>query len=44
MGMLGRALEKIGNFTGKYHDIDIDRIRNRITQMRNAKTMTIFEI
>lgn len=44
IGMLGRALKKIGDFTGKYHGIDIDRIRNRINQMRNAKVMTIFEI
>ena len=42
--MLGRALKKIGNYTGMYNNMDVDRIRKRITQMQNAREMTIFEI
>ena len=44
IGMLGRALKKIGNYTGMYNNMDVDRIRKRITQMQNAREMTIFEI
>ncbi len=42
--MFGRALEKIGDFTGVYHIIDVDRIRKKITVMRNTKEITRFNI
>jgi len=44
LGMFGRALEKIGDFTGMYHNIDVDRIRKKITEMRNTNEITLFQI
>jgi len=44
LGMFGRALEKIGDFTGMYHNIDVDRIRKKITEMRNTNKITLFQI
>jgi predicted metal-dependent hydrolase len=44
VGMLGRALEKLGDSPAVYGDIDIDRIRNKIKEMQKAKDLTIFEI
>ncbi|MFQ5440063.1 MAG: DUF309 domain-containing protein [Nitrosopumilaceae archaeon] len=44
IGMLGRALEKLGKSPSLYHDIDVDRIRNKVVEMQNSKTLTIFEI
>lgn len=44
IGMFGRALEKLGNFTGMYHNIDVDRIRKRITDMRNIGEIIRFQI
>jgi len=42
--MFGRALEKIGDFSGMYHNIDVDRIRKKITEMQKTKELTIFQI
>jgi len=42
--MFGRALEKIGDFTGMYDNIDVDRIRKKITEMRNTNEITRFQI
>ena len=42
--MFGRALDKIGDFRGLYHNIDVDRIRKKITAMRNSGEMALFKI
>ena len=42
--MFGRALEKIGDFPGMYDKIDVDRIRKKITEMRNTDEITRFQI
>ena len=44
LGMFGRALEKIGDFTGMYHNIDVDKIRKKITEMRNINDISRFQI
>lgn len=44
LGMLGRALEKLGTSPSVYHNIDVDRIRNKINSMQETKTLTRFEI
>ena len=44
LGMLDRAMEKLGTSPTMYHAIDIDRIRKKITEMQKSKTLTIFEI
>ena len=44
IGMLGRALEKLGISPAVYHNIDVDRIRNNIIGMQKSNTLTIFEI
>jgi len=44
LGMFGRALEKIGDFTGMYHNIDVDRIRKLITHMRKTGEITRFQV
>lgn len=44
LGMLGRALEKLGNSPAMYQDIDVDMIRSKIISMQKSKTLTIFEI
>jgi len=43
LGIFGRALEKIGDFSGMYYNIDIDKIRRKITEMRQTKELTIFQ-
>ena len=44
LGMFGRALEKISDFTGMYHNIDVDRIRKLITHMRKTGEITRFQV
>ena len=44
LGMLGRAMEKLGTSPSVYHNIDVDRIRNKITSMQESKSLTKFEI
>lgn len=44
IGMLERALEKLGNSPAMYGNIDVDRIRNKIKEMQKSKDLTIFEI
>ena len=44
IGMLGRALEKLGNSPSLYHDIDVDRIRKNIIEMQQSKNLVIFGI
>lgn len=44
VGMLKRALEKLGTSPSAYHAIDVDRIRKKAVQMQQAGTLTRFEI
>ncbi len=44
IGMLGRALEKLGDSPAVYGNIDVDRIRNKIKEMQTTKDLTVFEI
>jgi len=44
IGMLGRALEKLGDSPAMYGKIDVDRIRNKIKEMQTTKNLAIFEI
>ena len=44
VGMLGRALEKLGDSPAMYGNIDVDMIRNKIKKMQESKDLTIFEI
>ena len=39
-----RALEKLGNSSGEYHDIDIDKIKHTVTEMINSKDVSSFLI
>jgi hypothetical protein len=42
--MLDRVLEKLGNSPALYHNIDVDRIRRKIIDMKKYNTLTRFEI
>lgn len=44
IGMLGRALEKLGSSPTTYHNIDVDRIRNRVSFMQKTRELSIFQI
>lgn len=44
IGMLSRALEKLGSSPSMYHSIDVDRIRKKAVEMQQAKKLTRFEI
>ncbi len=44
LGIFGRALEKIGDFSGTYNNIDVERIQRKITELRQTKELTIFQI
>jgi len=44
IGMLGRALEKLGTSPSMYHSIDIDRIRKYVIEMQTVNKLTRFEI
>jgi predicted metal-dependent hydrolase len=44
IGMLKRALEKLGDSPEIYGNIDVDRIRNKIKEMQKTEKLTIFEI
>jgi len=44
VGMLGRALEKLGTSPSMYHSIDVDRIRKKAVEMQQVKKLTRFEI
>lgn len=44
LGMLGRALEKLGASPAMYGNIDVNRIRNKIKEMQTTKDLVIFEI
>ena len=44
VGMLDRAMKKLGDAPSMYAQIDIDRIRNKIKEMQKTKDLIIFEI
>ncbi len=44
IGVLGRALEKLGNSPPEYHNIDVDRIRSKVKEMKKNNELTIFQI
>jgi len=44
IGMLSRALEKLGTSPSMYHSIDVDRIRNKVIEMQQANKLIMFEI
>ena len=44
IGMLRRVLEKLETSPSMYHDIDIDRIKNKAIQMQQENNLTRFEI
>ena len=44
IGMLGRALEKLGDSPSTYQGIDVDRIRNKIAEIQNSGNLSRFEI
>ena len=44
LGMLSRALEKLGTSPSMYHNIDVDMVRNKIINMQKSNSLTRFEI
>ena len=44
IGMLGRALEKLGTSPSMYYSIDVDKIRKKAVEMQQVKKLTRFEI
>ena len=44
IGMLQRALEKLGDSPSTYTTIDVDRIRTKIKEMQQKNKLVIFEI
>ena len=44
IGMLSRALEKLGESPAVYNGIDVDRIRSKSKEMQKTKVLSRFEI
>ena len=44
LGMLDRAEEKIGDYSGSYHGINIDRIKDKIAEMKENRKLVRFEV
>ncbi len=44
IGMLHRALDKLGSSPSMYHSIDVDRIRKNAVDMQQANKLTRFKI
>ena len=44
ISIFNRALEKLKNSSGQYHDIDIDKIKKTINEMINSKNVSSFMI
>ena len=44
LSIFGRALEKLNKASGKYYGIDVDLLRKKISTMKNAGTISTFEI
>ena len=44
ISIFNRALEKLENSNGQYYDIDIDKIKQTITEMITSKSVSSFQI
>ena len=44
ISIFNRALEKLENSNGQYHNIDIDKIKQTVTEMVNSKSVSSFLI
>jgi len=44
ISIFNRALQKLENSKGKYHNIDIDKIKKTVTEMINSKDVSSFLI
>ena len=44
ISIFGRALQKLENSNGKYHNIDIDKIKKIVNEMINSKEVSSFLI
>ncbi len=44
IGMFGRALEKIGDFSELYYNVDVQRIKKKITEMQKTKQIVRFHL
>ena len=44
ISIFNRALTKLETASGKYHNIDIDKIKNTVTEMINSKEVSSFLI
>ncbi|NIP62875.1 MAG: DUF309 domain-containing protein [Nitrosopumilaceae archaeon] len=44
ISILQRAIEKLGNTSGMYHDIDLDKLRSKVSKIIETEEITIFEI
>lgn len=44
LSVLGRAMDKLANSTGTYHDINVDMIRQKVDEIRNSGKISLFTI
>ncbi len=44
LSVLGRAMEKLANSTGMYHDINVDMIRKNVDEIRRSGQISLFTI
>ncbi len=44
LNMLTRAEEKIGDYSGSYHGIDIDRVKDKIAEMKEGRRLVRFDV
>jgi predicted metal-dependent hydrolase len=44
LSILGRALEKLSHSSGNYYNIDVDKLRSKVLDIRNSGKITTFEI
>ena len=44
IGVLGRAIEKLGTSPSEYQNIDVDKIRDKVKEMKKNNKLTLFQI
>lgn len=44
LSVLGRALDKLGRASGTYHDINVDRIRQKVQEIKDSGKISLFTI
>lgn len=44
LSILKRAMEKFGNFSGKYYEIDVDFLQNKVSEIINSGKIETFTI